>query len=167
MKLTGGSRWNMWVTTNIHLDHSSPLRKRWSPLRAKPLWGEQISVEPTPWWTTCPSEGVDLLWQLDTDVSFVGECSWSMRPWFDQWWPVPCSPGWALLMWVVLQCHMCPTTVESMAKGSLHWTMGADQGTVGCWARRHCHQQPWWWCMTISEWTKLTVGSNKVVLLQM
>jgi len=55
--------------------------------------------------------------------------------------------GWALLVWVVLQCQMCPTTVESMAEGGLHWTLGVYHGTVGCWAWRHCHQWSWWWCM--------------------
>ena len=59
MKLT---RWNRWVATNIHLDHSSPLRKQWSPLHEKPPWGRKIYVEPSPWLTTFPSEGVGLLW---------------------------------------------------------------------------------------------------------
>ena len=28
-----GSKWNRWEATDIHLDHSSLLRKKWSPLR--------------------------------------------------------------------------------------------------------------------------------------
>jgi len=31
-----GAKWNRRVVTNIHLDHSSPIRKQWSPLRLVP-----------------------------------------------------------------------------------------------------------------------------------
>ena len=31
------SQSNRWVATDIHLDHSSPLRKQWSPLRQVPM----------------------------------------------------------------------------------------------------------------------------------
>jgi len=41
---------------------------------------------------------------------------------------------------------LCPTTTESMAEGSPHWTLGASQGMGECWAQNHCLPQPWWWC---------------------
>lgn len=98
------SRWNRRVATNIHLDPSSLLRKKWSPLHAKPPWGEEISVEPGPSWTTFPGEGVGLFWKLDIIKSFFCECSWSVCPWSDHLWLVPCILGLISLMWVVLQC---------------------------------------------------------------
>jgi len=45
-----GSKWDRWVATNIHLDHSSSLRKQWSPLRGVPP-----SVELGPWWAVLQS----------------------------------------------------------------------------------------------------------------
>ena len=51
-----GSKWNRWVATNILLDHSSPLRKQWSPLRWVPPWDEETFfwtwslVSHFPWW---------------------------------------------------------------------------------------------------------------------
>lgn len=43
---------------------------------------------------------------------------------------------------------MCPSMEESMVATGPHWILGVEQGMVECWPRRHCHLQPWWWCMT-------------------
>jgi len=51
-------------------------------------------------------------------------------PLYDQLWFVSCSLGLTLLVWVILQCQMCPTMVESRAEGGPHWKLGADQGMV-------------------------------------
>ena len=75
-----GFKLNRWLATNIHLDHSSPLRKKWSPLHWVPPWDEETSAELGPWWATCPSEGVGLLWQLNIVGSYASGCSWSVCP---------------------------------------------------------------------------------------
>jgi len=136
------------VATNIHLDQSSPLRKQWSPLCAEPPWGEEISIEHGPQWTTCPGEGASLLWWLDIAGSFASKCSW-------------CILGWALLVSTAQQHQMCPIVEESVADIGPHWTLGVDQWMMECWARRHCPLQPWWWCMTHIEAKKSCGGAQR------
>jgi hypothetical protein len=41
-------QWKRWMATEIHLDHSSPLRNKWSSLRQVPL-GDGDSIESEPW----------------------------------------------------------------------------------------------------------------------
>lgn len=133
-----GSKWNWWVATNIHLDHSSLLRKQWTPLRWVPPWDEETSAKLGPWWATFPGEGVGLLWQLDIVGSSVGKCAWSMCPWSNQLQLVPCNLDLTMLVWDVLQCRMCLVMVESMVEGGPHWTLGAGQRMGECWAQMHC-----------------------------
>ena len=143
-----GYKWNRWEATNIHLDHSSSLRNQWSPLPWSPPWDEENFTKLGPWWTTCLGAGVGQLWQPDTVGSIVGECSWFACPWYNLWWPVPCSLDLTLLVWVLMQCQRCPIEVGSRDEGGQHWILGADQGMVEYWAQGHCSQQTWWWCMT-------------------
>ena len=135
------------MATNIHLDHSSPLSKQLSPLCWFTPWDEETSTELGPWWATFPGEGVGLLWQPDVVGSFVVRCSWSMYPWSDQLWLVPCSFCLTFLVWFVLQCQMCLVMVESRVEGDPHWTLGPNQGKGEYWAQKHCPLPPWWWCM--------------------
>ena len=52
--------WKMWFTTKIHLDHSSPLRKKWSPLCQVPSGDGETFVESKSWLVACLVE-VDVL----------------------------------------------------------------------------------------------------------
>ena len=137
-----GSRWTSQVATNIHLDHSSPLRKQWSPFHWVPPWDGETFAELGPWWATCHCEGVGLHWQLDRVEYSIGKYSWSVCPWFDQLQLVPCNLDLILWVWVVLQCRMYLAMVESMAEGGPHWTLGAGQGMGECWVQMHCLPQP-------------------------
>ena len=66
------SKWNRWVAINIHLDHSSLLRKQWSRLRWVPPWGANFADLAIGF----VQDVVDLLEDvLDLDVSSVGS-SW-------------------------------------------------------------------------------------------
>ena len=103
---------------------------------------------------------VGQLWQPDTVGSSIGEYSWSMCPWSNQLWHVPWSLGLTLLVWVVMQCPMCPIMVESKVEGYLHWTLGASQGMVECWAQKHCPYSLSDGVRPISEWLKLEMGRN-------
>ena len=42
-------QWKRWMATEIHLDHSSPLRKQWSQLHQVPLGDEETSVKSEVW----------------------------------------------------------------------------------------------------------------------
>lgn len=108
------SRWNRKVLTNIHLDHSYPLRNKWSPLCEEPPWGEEIYVEFGPWWTTCLGEGFDLLWKLDIEGSYPRKFYLSVCPWSCQLWPIRWSLHWAMFVLASQQCRMCPTMGESI-----------------------------------------------------
>ncbi len=138
-----GSKWNWQVATNIHLDHSFPLRKQWSPFFWVPPWDEETSTELGPWWATCIGEGVGLLWQLDTVGYSASECALPVCPWSDQLQLVPCNLDLTLWVWSVQQCEMCLVMVESMGEGGPHWTLGATQGMGECWAKMHYLPQPW------------------------
>jgi len=167
MKLNRGSRWNRQVAINIHLDHSSPLRKQWSALPAEPPCSEESFVELGPWWATCPGEGVGLLWQPDIAISSIGECYWSVFPWSNQWWLVPCSLSWALLVWVVSRMS---DVSNNVGKYGWRWSTlntSADQGTVGCDIEVIVTEDLGDGVYPISEKAKLAVGSNKALLLQM
>ena len=66
-----GSKWDWWVATNIHLDHSPPLRKQWSPLRWVPPSAELFlqslmcpvmvgsMVDDGAYWTLGAGEGME------------------------------------------------------------------------------------------------------------
>jgi hypothetical protein len=41
--------WKRWLATEIHLDHSSPLMKQWSPLRQVCSGDGETSIEYEPW----------------------------------------------------------------------------------------------------------------------
>ena len=56
-----GDRWKRWMETEIHLDHSSPLRKQWSPLHQVPMGNGDTSVKSEAWCTTCLAEEVVFL----------------------------------------------------------------------------------------------------------
>jgi hypothetical protein len=45
-------QWKMWMATEIHLDHSSPLRKKWSPLHQVTLGYEDTSAKYEAWCDT-------------------------------------------------------------------------------------------------------------------
>jgi hypothetical protein len=45
-------QWKRWLATEIHLDHSSLLRKQWSPLRQVPSRYGETSTESEPWLVT-------------------------------------------------------------------------------------------------------------------
>ena len=140
-------KWNRRVATNIHLDHSSPLKKQWSPLRWVPAWDEETSVELGPWWTTCLTARVGHIWLPDTVGSSASKYSWFSCPWYNLWWHVPCNLGLTLLVWVVLQCWKCLAEVGSRAERGPHWILGAYQVMVEYWAQMNFYLQPWWWCM--------------------
>ena len=54
-------QWKRWISTEIHLDHSSPLRKQWSPLRQVPLGDMETSAKSEAWCVACLAEEVVLL----------------------------------------------------------------------------------------------------------
>ena len=53
-------QWKMWMAIEIHLDHSSPLRKQWYPFRQVPSGDGETFVESEPWWVSCLIE-VDVM----------------------------------------------------------------------------------------------------------
>jgi hypothetical protein len=62
-----------WTTTEIHLDHSSPLRKQWSPLCQVPLGDEETSVKYKSWCVACLVEQVVLVSLLKDVMSLLTE----------------------------------------------------------------------------------------------
>jgi hypothetical protein len=54
-------QWKRWMATEIHLDHSSPLRKKWSPLRQVPLGNGDTSSKSEAWCVACLVEEVIML----------------------------------------------------------------------------------------------------------
>ena len=130
--------WKRWVATNIHLDQSSLLKKKFSPLHWVPPSNEEIYVEFGPAWATCLSAGAALLWRLDKARSFVVECPWSMCPQSDHWMPIVCSRGWDLLVSSTLLRLRFPIMVWNKGKGDPHWTLGAGQGKEECVGHYNC-----------------------------
>ena len=53
--------WKRWMATEIHLDHSSPLRKKWSPLCQVPLGDGETSTKFESWCISFLAEEVFLL----------------------------------------------------------------------------------------------------------
>jgi hypothetical protein len=49
------------MAIEIHLDHSSPLRKQWSPLRQVPLGDGETYAKSEAWCVACLAEEVVLL----------------------------------------------------------------------------------------------------------
>jgi hypothetical protein len=136
--------WKRWVATDIHLDQSFLLRKKWSPLRWVPPSDEEIFVEFGPGWATCLGAGVALLWRLDKDGSFAIECPWYVCPQSDHCMHFVCNWVWALLVSFVLLLLRCPIVVENKGEGDPRWTMGAGQGKEECWAQKNYPLKPWW-----------------------
>jgi hypothetical protein len=62
-----------WMATKIHLDHSSPLSKQWSPLLQVPLGDEETSTKSKSWCTACLAEEVVLLSLLKDVTSMLLE----------------------------------------------------------------------------------------------
>jgi hypothetical protein len=66
-------QWKRWMATEIHLDHSSPLRKQWSPLRQVPLGDGETSSKSKSWCVACLTEEVVLLSLLKDVTSLLLE----------------------------------------------------------------------------------------------
>jgi hypothetical protein len=54
-------QWKRLMVTEIHVDHSSPLRKKWSPLRQVPMGDGETSVKSEAWCVACLIEEVVML----------------------------------------------------------------------------------------------------------
>jgi hypothetical protein len=60
-------QWKRWMATEIHMDHSSPLMKQWSPLCQVPLGDGETSAKSEDWCVACLDEE-DVLLILFKDV---------------------------------------------------------------------------------------------------
>ena len=69
-----------WVATDIHLDQSSPLRRKWSPLHWVPPLDGETSIELDYWWAIFLGGVATLLWPLDRVGSVVCGFPWPMCP---------------------------------------------------------------------------------------
>jgi hypothetical protein len=54
-------QWKRWMATEIHLDHSSPLRKQWSPLRQVPLGYRETFARSEDWCAACLAKEIVIL----------------------------------------------------------------------------------------------------------
>jgi hypothetical protein len=66
-------QWKRWMATEIHLDHSSPLRKQWSPLRQVPLGDRETSAKSEAWCDAFLVEEVVMLSLLKDVMNFLLE----------------------------------------------------------------------------------------------
>ena len=64
-------QWKQWMAIEIHLYHSSPLRKQWSPLRQVPLRDRESSLEA--WCAAFLAEEVVLLSLLKVVMNLLLE----------------------------------------------------------------------------------------------
>ena len=54
-------QWKRWMAIDIHMDHSSPLRKQWSPLHQDPLQDGDNSSKSEAWCVACLDEEFTIL----------------------------------------------------------------------------------------------------------
>ena len=66
-------QWKRWMATEIHMDHSSPLRKKWSPLLQFPLGDKVTYAKSEAWRIACLIEEVVLLSLLKVVMNLLLE----------------------------------------------------------------------------------------------
>jgi hypothetical protein len=66
-------QWKRWMATEIHLDHSSPLKKKWSPLHQVSLGDKETSAKSEAWCVACLVEEVVLLSLLKAVMNLLLE----------------------------------------------------------------------------------------------
>jgi hypothetical protein len=66
-------QWKRWMATEIHLDHSSPLRKQWSPLHQVPMGDGETSAKSEAWCVAFLAEEVVLLSLLKVVMNLLLE----------------------------------------------------------------------------------------------
>ena len=66
-------QWKRWLATEIHLDHSSPLKKKRSPLCQVPLGDGETSARSEAWCVSCLAEKVVLLSLLKAVMNLLLE----------------------------------------------------------------------------------------------
>jgi hypothetical protein len=65
--------WKRWMATEIHLDHSSPLRKQWCPLCQVPMGDGETSAKFEAWYVACLAEEIILLGLLKVVMNLLLE----------------------------------------------------------------------------------------------
>ena len=66
-------QWKRWMAIEVHLDHSSLLRKKWSPLHQVPMGDEKTSAISKAWCTACLVEEAILLSLLKVVMNLLLE----------------------------------------------------------------------------------------------
>jgi hypothetical protein len=66
-------QWKRWMATEIHLDHSCPLRKQCSPLRKDPLGDSETSAKSEAWCNAFFAEEVVMLSLLKAVMNLLLE----------------------------------------------------------------------------------------------
>jgi hypothetical protein len=66
-------QWKRWMATEIHLDHSYSLKKKWSPLLQVPLGDKETSAKSKAWCAVCLAEEVVLLSLLKVVLNLLLE----------------------------------------------------------------------------------------------
>ena len=66
-------QWKRWMANVFHLDHSSPLRKQWSPLHQVPLGYINNNAKYEAWCTACLAKEVVLLSLLEHVMTLLLE----------------------------------------------------------------------------------------------
>ena len=63
--------WKRWMATEIHMDHSSPIRKQCSPLCQVPLGDNETSIKYKSWCVACLTKEFVLLKLLKDGMNLL------------------------------------------------------------------------------------------------
>jgi hypothetical protein len=66
-------QWKRWMAIEIHIDHSSPLRKEWSPLCQVPLGDGETSSKSEAWCVSFLAKEVVMLSLLKAIMNLLLE----------------------------------------------------------------------------------------------